>query len=151
MTSSSSQAPHNEQSSISGTGSASLHSNSQFATELTKEWNQAINDFKHKEADYSKLETHLLKITREIRKTVGATFKTYLENCESAYQMLCSLKQAIQPTDTVRDLYLLKEWSKLSKTLKRTKFEHWFLKWVSVYRKCQLAGVLRDFTPSGHL
>lgn len=113
-----------------------------FSTELNEEWQRVINTYKSQEADYTKLESRLINLTREIRKTVGSNFKVYLENCEDAYEMLRSLKQAIQPTDTVRDLYLLREWSKLSKAPRsRSDYEDWFAKWVSLYKKCELAGV----------
>lgn len=105
--------------------------------EIQEEWLREQAMFKRRETEYGKQESRLLSFTQDIRKTVGVNYKIYLEGCVNAYQMLRKLKAALQPTDAVRDMFLIREWQSLQKAPRnRADYEMWFAKWEAVYQKC---------------
>jgi hypothetical protein len=93
--------------------------------------------YKRKYKEYREQKTALGALIKSIQGTVDRKNHYLLEDCNTPFDMLISLKKRLSPTQKVRERDLAAAYHKLQQIPKDSDLDDWLAEWQVVYTQCK--------------
>jgi hypothetical protein len=106
------------------------------ANQLSR-FNFLISQFNIKEKKYYAKKALIDDMRHQIQQTVQVEHFVYTTGCETTYDVLVNLKTRFEPSTTIRERQLIREYNALKQLDSTTQIEPWLMKWDVIVRKCQ--------------
>jgi hypothetical protein len=100
-------------------------------------FNFLISQFNIKEKKYYAKKALIDDMRYQIQQTVQVDHFVYTTGCETTYDILVNLKTRFEPSTTIRERQLIREYNALKKLDSTTQIEPWLMQWDVIVRKCQ--------------
>jgi hypothetical protein len=110
------------------------------ANQLSR-FNFLISQFNIKEKKYYAKKALIDDMRYQIQQTVQVEHFVYTTGCETTYDILVNLKKRFEPSTTIRERQLIREYNALKRLDATTQIEPWLMQWDVIVRKCQRIGL----------
>ena len=97
--------------------------------------------WERKDIEYKRKKKALAEFNSEISKTIAARHLYLIENKDTPYDRLTTLKKHLSPSDTTRQRDLITRYKALQIPARGKKIEEWLRSWVEVTNMCISANV----------
>lgn len=97
--------------------------------------------WERKDVEYKRQRKALAEFNSEISKTIAAKHLYLIENKDTPYERLTTLKKHLAPSDVTRQRDLIARYKALQTPARGSKIEEWLRSWVEITNMCIAADI----------